>query len=58
MGLDLSTVKQVLSVQSVSEGCLPLTPYVTFPKEQWPCDDKGLVTDFHVLPDKLSKSIL
>ncbi|KAK0046348.1 WD repeat and SOCS box-containing protein 1 [Biomphalaria pfeifferi] len=57
MGLDLSTVKRVLSVQSVSEGCLPITPYVTFPKEQWPCDDKGLVTDFHALPDKLMQIV-
>ncbi|CAL1538757.1 unnamed protein product [Lymnaea stagnalis] len=57
MGSQMSTIKDILSQQSSSDWCYPLTPYIPFPKEKWPVFENGLISDIHILPDKLQRNL-
>ncbi|XP_059161202.1 uncharacterized protein LOC131944546 [Physella acuta] len=50
-------IKEILSIQSLSDCCYPVSPYIPFPKDIWPAGDDGLVSGFHILPEKLRRGV-
>ncbi|GFR97471.1 WD repeat and SOCS box-containing protein 1-like [Elysia marginata] len=57
MGLEISTIRQVLKEQRLSQPCYPLTRYTRLDKDKWPVNEDGLVIDFQILPRKFERGV-
>ncbi|XP_005093056.1 uncharacterized protein LOC101858607 [Aplysia californica] len=57
MGIRPSNLRQMLGDQPSKERCYPVTSYLPFNKNLWPAGAHGLLTDFHVLPEKLHRAV-